>query len=165
MNIKRIAVPVDFSENCHEALRAGCDLAATYGAELHLVHVEEPWIAVAMASSEPYPTKRLDAALAEVSVPAAPGIAVQRSVRIGETVKELLKFLAEKEIDLVVMGSHGRTGLSHVLLGSIAEAIVRRAPCPVLIVRPRQPSGKLASVKEVHHPTEDGSMSNTLTTK
>lgn len=148
MNIKRIAVPVDFSDNCLEALRAGCDLAAMYGAELHLIHVEQPWFAVAMASSEPYPTKRLDDAMAAVAVPAAPGVAVQRFVRIGETVKELLGFLAEKEIDLVVMGSHGRTGISHVLLGSIAEAVVRRAPCPVLIVRSQTPSAKTASVSD-----------------
>ena len=143
MNIKRIAVPVDFSDN----------LAAAYGAELHLVHVEEPWIAAAMASSEPYPTRRIHAALEEVEVPVAAGITVHRSVRIGDTVKEVLAFLAQKEIDLVVMGSHGRTGLSHLLLGSIAEAIVRKAPCPVLIVRPHSPA---ASPTAAH--TEDKSV-------
>ncbi len=140
MNIKRIAVPVDFSNNCLEALRGACEMAAAYGAELHLIHVEEPWIAAAMASSEPYPTKRIEEALKEVHVPVSGAIPVHRSVRIGDTVKELLGFLTANEIDLVVMGSHGRTGVSRLLLGSIAEAIVRRALCPVLIVRPRAPS-------------------------
>lgn len=154
MNIKRIAVPIDFSDNCLDALQAGCELAATYESELYLVHVAEPWIAVAMSSSEPYPTKRFEEALTDVSVPAVHGVAVHRSVRVGETVKEMLKFLTEKEIDLVVMGSHGRTGLSHVLLGSIAEAIVRRAPCPVLIVRPR-PGSKAASTTAAKDRTDD----------
>ena len=56
-------------------------------------------------------------------------------MRIGKPDTEIMRYAAERDIDLIVMGTHGRTGLAHALMGSVAERVVRRAPCPVLTVR------------------------------
>lgn len=144
MNFQRIAVPLDLSENSLAALLAGGDLASRYGAELHLVHIVEPWPSAAMASPEPYPTQPAETKLAGVAVSATGIPSIHRAVRVGDPVDGILQYVKAQDIDLVVMGSHGRTGFSHLFLGSVAEAVVRRAPCPVLVVRPASPEPQAA---------------------
>ncbi|HUQ68179.1 MAG TPA: universal stress protein, partial [Planctomycetaceae bacterium] len=80
----------------------------------------------------------LEAALAKVPDPAwAAGRSVQRVIRIGAPYVEIVKYAAEQDVDVIVVGTHGRSGLTHLLLGSTAEKVVRKAPCPVLTVHPK----------------------------
>lgn len=145
MSFQRIAVPLDLSESSLAALQAGCDLASRYGAELHLIHIVEPRPSAAMAKPEPYPTQPAEAKLAGVVVSAIGIPSIHRAVRVGDPVDGILQYVKAQDIDLVVMGSHGRTGISHLFLGSVAEEVVRRAPCPVLVIRPRTPELRTAS--------------------
>lgn len=145
MTFQRIAVPLDLSENSLAALRAGSDLASRYGAELHLVHIVEPWPSAAMASPEPYPTQPAEAKLAGVAVSAIGIPSIHRAVRVGDPIEGILQYVKTHGIDLIVMGSHGRTGFSHLFLGSVAEMVVRRAPCPVLVIRPTNPEPRAVS--------------------
>lgn len=143
MNLKRILVPTDFSECSDAALRYGVELARKFGASLYLLHViqdpaTQPWAA------EGYIVPLLDAVdqwqkdaqkRLETSIPEADRAKAIFSCVIASPFAEILRYAAANEIDLIVMGTHGRGGVSHALLGSIAERVVRRAPCPVLTVR------------------------------
>jgi universal stress protein A len=77
--------------------------------------------------------------LQEIADAAAPlGVAVETRIVTGTPVEQILRLAKELAVDLIIMGTHGRTGFSHVFMGSVAETVVRRAPCPVLTVRPRE---------------------------
>ena len=141
MNFTSILFPTDFSQNNDRALEFAATLAADSKATLHIVHVHE--VAeisamgeggYAMASQWEEEQKRAEARLAEVKPPVA-GLDVKRELLIGSPVTEILSYADRHEIGLIVMGSHGRTGLSRLLMGSIAEGVVRRASCPVLVVK------------------------------
>jgi nucleotide-binding universal stress UspA family protein len=143
--IKRILAATDFSEGSAEALEYAVYLSKTFGAELHLLHVLEP----------PFPT--LDAALlstvrkmaerdaeklktlSEKVARACP--AVQSSWREGSPASEILKAAEDLSADLIVLGTHGRTGIAHAFLGSVAERVMRTAPCAVWTVRSRHLRG------------------------
>jgi nucleotide-binding universal stress UspA family protein len=143
--IKRIFVPTDFSDFSKHALRYACAFAEQFDAELHLVHVLQDiiWYAPEMGSVTPslgnYQQELRDSAeqsLAKVLDPEwAAGRSVVRSIREGTPFVEIIRYAKEQDIDLIVMATHGRTGLSHVLLGSVAERVVRKARSPVLTVR------------------------------
>jgi nucleotide-binding universal stress UspA family protein len=75
-------------------------------------------------------------ALQKVPDPAGTSTPAIREIRIGVPFLEIIRYAKEQDIDLIVVGTHGRSGLSHVLLGSVAERVVRKAPCPVLTVHP-----------------------------
>jgi nucleotide-binding universal stress UspA family protein len=130
--IQRLLVPTDFSVCSMRALRYAEELARRFGAEIVLVHVDESLVArselaglrEAVAGEE---LERLVALLEKRGVPAR---AVVRSGGAAEEIAE-----EAESADLVVMGTHGRTGLAHVLMGSVAERVVRHARCPVLTVR------------------------------
>jgi universal stress protein A len=143
---RRILVPVDFSEHSQVALEHACDLAETLGAELHLLHVNEPWPPATSVTSEAYPmfhefvveeNVRAEKELAELKVPNHGTRPLLRVTRIGHVEHEILKYIDESGIDLVVIGTHGRTGIAHWIMGSVAERIVRFASCPVLVARAR----------------------------
>ena len=143
---ERILVPVDFSEHSHAALREASELAQRYGATLHLLHVNEPWPPSSTVASDAYPmyheyvaqeNARAAKALEDLAVPDAGPRPVQRVTRAGHVEHEILKYIDDAEIDLVVIGTHGRTGVAHWIMGSVAERVVRFAPCPVLVARPR----------------------------
>jgi nucleotide-binding universal stress UspA family protein len=143
MNTRRILCPTDFSQYTDAALGYASSLAAESDATLYIVHVDD--------------YREASAALGEVAVDyAAPwGIADRSEVRQqleqvkptvprvdyehryleGGPVHEIVAFAEREHIDLIVMGSHGRTGLARLLMGSVAEGVARRAPCPVLIVK------------------------------
>jgi nucleotide-binding universal stress UspA family protein len=143
MNLKRILVPTDFSECSDAALRYGLELARKFGASLHLLHViqdpaTQPWAAEGFAVPllDAVEQWRKDAqARLEKSVPDADRAKAIFSCDVASPFPEILRYAAANDIDLIVMGTHGRGGVSHLLLGSIAEKVVRRAPCPVLTVR------------------------------
>jgi nucleotide-binding universal stress UspA family protein len=143
ITLKNILVPSDFSECSGQAMRYGLELARKFGATLHLVHVvQDP-------ATQPWATEGFAMPLLEVteewlkeaetrltaSVPEADRSRVRVSSLLGAVYPEVLRYAQDEEIDLIVMGTHGRGGVSHLLLGSIAEKMVRRSPCPVLTVR------------------------------
>lgn len=142
INLKTILVPSDFSESSEAARRYGFELARRFDASLHLLHVVQdpmtlPWAAEGFSMPvldfvdqwQAEATQRLTA-----SIPAADAARVTVAVTIGSPYPEILRYADEHQVDLIVMGTHGRSGVTHMLLGSIAEKVVRRAPCPVLTV-------------------------------
>ncbi len=142
IKLERILVPTDFSGYSKQAIAYACELAKRFAAELHLLHVVQfpivaaPYTgAVAQAGLRPEVSARKE--LEDLQASALDQIArVERMVRAGAPFVEIVRHAKEKEIDLIVMGTHGRTGLAHMLIGSVAEKVVRKAPCPVLTVRP-----------------------------
>lgn len=143
ITLQNILVPSDFSECSDAAVRYGLELARRFDATLHLLHVVQdpmtmPWagegFVVPMIEAIEQWQKQAEERLKAMVPPADRG-----RVRVDSTVAsaypEILRFAADRGIDLIVMGTHGRGGVSHLLLGSIAEKVVRRAPCPVLTVR------------------------------
>jgi nucleotide-binding universal stress UspA family protein len=137
LNMQIILHPTDYSERSDYAFRIACSLARDYQAKLVLLHVAlrsvtiEGEAAIAPRSEEYFQEELVK--LERVSVPA--GIRVERFVREGDPSGEILRAAQFTNADLIVMGTHGRTGLSRVLMGSVAEQVVRKAPCPVLTVR------------------------------
>ena len=138
-------VPYDFSAHSRAALFAATDLARRLGADLHLFHaVHTPAFAYGpYGAAAPPPMDLLEVretvarSLLEVAngIVDAPG-KVETHVVEGSGVADLIHRCAEQiGADLIVMGTHGRTGLAHVFLGSVAERTLRRAPCPVLTVQ------------------------------
>ena len=144
--ITRILVPTDFSETSDAALRYARTLADTFGASLHLLHAfEDPYAAGALAP-EVYgtvPQELRDSALElantnlEERLPAADRERYRGATTVvtGAPAAAIVKYATDHGVDLIVMGTHGRSGVAHLLLGSVAEKVVRTAPCPVLSVR------------------------------
>jgi len=145
--IKSILAPTDFSTHSERAVRYACQLAERLGASLHLLHVlseilpagPDPLLMPVMpaeyyADNEARAKETLDRLLDPAwGKPAA----VVKVVRWGSPVETIVGYALDQRIDLITVATHGRTGLSHVLLGSVAERIVREAPCPVLTIRDR----------------------------
>ena len=145
MNIKRILFPTDFSEASKPAEKTACDLADQFEAELHVLHILHdlfllmPQTADAVSVSTEL-LKKVSNSAEEVihSVPPTAwslGRRVVRVVRIGPIYDTIVKYAADNDINLIVVGTHGRTGLKHAVLGSVAERVVQYAPCSVLTVR------------------------------
>ena len=143
ITLKTILVPSDFSECSDAALRYGLELARRFDARLHVLHVvqdplTQPWAAegfsaplIEMVEKWQHDAKaRLSAA-----IPLADIGRVTVDTVVAWPYAEILRQATEHNVDLIVMGTHGRSGVSHMLLGSIAEKVVRHAPCPVLTVR------------------------------
>jgi nucleotide-binding universal stress UspA family protein len=141
-SITRILVPTDFSATADAALEYAFVLAERFGASLQLLHVlDDPFVADGMAA-EAYiseaPTLRtamLKDARERLHHRAAARPAIETEVLFGHGARTIAEYAAERGVDLIVMGTHGRTGFAHLLLGSVAERLVRTAPCPVLTVR------------------------------
>jgi nucleotide-binding universal stress UspA family protein len=125
LTIRRILFATDFSDASYVAGRAAVALARQVGADLTFLYVVPP-------VTDPSPSAGLGAIAAEL----APGMAVRTEVLSGIPARKIAEYARQQRSDLIVMGSHGRTGLTRALLGSVAEAVVRRSPCPVLIVPP-----------------------------
>ena len=143
MNLRRILFPTDFSEFDDAALQFASQLAAESGAFLYIVHSDDMEQAVELMrdTEYAYPSpwdnqgvreshRRLDQV-----VPTLAGVKHQHCYLRGTATGEIIKFAEEQEVDLIVMASHGRTGLRRLLMGSTAENVMRQAPCPVLIVK------------------------------
>ena len=143
MTISRILVPTDFSADANAAFAYAVALARKFDAPVHLLHVVEDPLAAGVWSSEIYTAEiaGLQANLVRDaeerlrrSVPDVAGT-VSTEVRTGRAAKQILETAREMNVDLIVMGTRGRTGLAHVIMGSVAERVVRLAPCPVLTLR------------------------------
>lgn len=139
IDLRRILVPIDFSETSDAALRYGVALARAFSARLYLLHVPEHPGGSAKAE---YPIglidtiqnaahDRLGNLLSEAETRDLMPTFV---MRLGKPCDAIPEYAAEHKIDLIVMGTHGREGVARVMLGSVAEKVVRKAPCPVLTV-------------------------------
>jgi len=142
MNIKNILVPVDFSEYSDAALEYASRLAADMGATLQLLHVHDTralGTALGEASYLYAENWEKERHLAEQQLkriaPANPGVRCEHHLLVGIPESDIVSFATDRKSDLIVMASHGRTGLSRLVMGSVAEAVMRRAPCPVLVVK------------------------------
>jgi nucleotide-binding universal stress UspA family protein len=145
IDLHRILVPTDFGKSSHNALKYGLAFARKFGAEVWLLHVVQDlslFIPEAvMAAPPPVPPVDQFVAAARTALERVvaglnvEGVTVHAEVGVGPPFDEIVRMASEKAVDLIVMGTHGHTGLAHVLLGSVAEKVVRRAPCPVLTVR------------------------------
>ena len=133
--IRQILFPTDFSEASAVAGRAAADLARQLGARLHVLHVVPP-------VTDPTPAPK---ALRAVVDSLGPGLSLVSEVASGLAARQIVAYARRTGIDLIVVGTHGRTGVSHVLLGSVAEAVVRRARCLVLTVPGRLAPAEAAS--------------------
>ena len=148
MNFERILFPTDCSHRDDAALNYASQLAAESGAILYIVYVDglgalDPALGEASyaLASPAYEAVResVDQQMHQLQLsairPTVHGVTYDHHYLRGSTVEELLRFAKRQHVDLVVMGTHGRTGLSRVCLGSIAEGVARRAQCPVLLVK------------------------------
>ncbi len=147
IQLKKILVPTDFSEFSLHAVKYGCEFAKRFGAELHLISIVEdvypliPESGMLLPSAGNYLNDLKESAEKALSTRPNPdwvqGVAVKRTALIGTAFLEIVRYAKSEDIDLIVIGTHGRSGLVHVLMGSVAEKVVRKAPCPVLTVRPQ----------------------------
>lgn len=122
--VREILFPTDFSEVSAQAARAAGDIARHFGARVHVLHVSAP-------GGER--VTGMDAA----AVGLGPGVHAVKRTASGVPARCIVDYAAQAGIDVIVMGTHGRTGVSQALLGSVAEAVVRLAPCAVLTVPAR----------------------------
>ena len=146
IEIKKILCPTDFSENSDHAMKYALTLAVLSQAELELFHVVEP-------ITYPQSTEFFEPVLDEVELMMKMEAAYQKQLEDqvaalkeeypkitgklvnGNTFLEIIRAARDEDVDMIVMGTHGRTGLAHVLIGSVAERVVREAPCAVLTVK------------------------------
>ena len=160
MNVQTILVPIDYSDEAQQALHWGASLAEKYGAKLLLLHViptavEEVYPegggvmaptpsyyemrAPGLWAKPPLIIDRVDAAQTALHDFACrvlkDTVPVQVQIAVGKPADEIVRVAREEKVDLIVMGTHGRTGVRHLLLGSVAEEVTRHAPCPVFTVR------------------------------
>lgn len=124
MNIRAVLFPTDFSAASDRAGAVARELARQAGARMHVVHVVPP-------VTSPGQARQL---LADLGGSLGPEERVETALLAGRPAREIVRYAREREIDLIVLGTHGRTGVTRVILGSVAEAVVRLAPCPVLTV-------------------------------
>jgi nucleotide-binding universal stress UspA family protein len=148
LTLKTVLVPTDFSDASESALRYGKAMAEAFGASLHVVHVMEDllahaWAAEVYVSSMPQlrdeiekeSRQRLDTLLPDAERKA---FRAETALLAGNPFLEIIRYAKAHNVDLIVMGTHGRGPIAHMLLGSVAEKVVRKSPCPVLTVRESQ---------------------------
>jgi nucleotide-binding universal stress UspA family protein len=146
--IKEVLVPVDFSSGSETALQYGRELARTFGARLNVLHiVEDVYLQLMMAGgavggSAAVEIQRDLEAAAQTQLDAVLGeddrreLQARAALRTGVAAAQgIVDYAKESGTDIIVIGTHGRGGMSHLLMGSVAEKVVRTAPCPVLSVR------------------------------
>lgn len=141
--LRKILVPVDFSEPSRKAVHYARAFAEQFGARLVLLHVVEPLayppdfavVPLLPPDAEEARLAELRRQLGDIARGVGGGVAVEAKVVSGRPWQGVVEEAAASQSDLIVVSTHGFTGLKHALLGSVAEKIVRHAPCPVLVVR------------------------------
>ena len=144
ISLKKILVPTDFSDLSQQALEFALSLGDRFRAKLYLIHVWELPMTGSLLPPEPYPESVLteeqtagEEHLTKVTNELkASGFDVEPVFVFGKPYMEIVKAATDFDVDLIVIASHGRSGISHLLLGSVAEKVVRLAPCPVFTVKP-----------------------------
>jgi nucleotide-binding universal stress UspA family protein len=144
-----ILYPTDFSERSRSAFQLACALARDHGARLILLHVAGPAVlygeGLTVLPTESY-HEQLRERLQGLQAQAPKGV-VELRVCEGDAAGEILRVADETKCDLIVMGTHGWTGLGRLLMGSVAEKVVRKAPCPVLTLRTPFPPAASATAQ------------------
>ena len=152
MQIRRILFPTDFSQNAEYAFQYALTFAREFAAKLYVLHViyfppqmpeyDIEQVINGLVKNAEKSLKRLIEKTKETEVIFHP------EVRVGTEYSEIIEFAEKEKIDLVVMGTHGRTGLAHAFLGSVAERVVRYTSCPVLTVKPPAVRGAKGAKKK-----------------
>lgn len=136
MKTKKIVCPVDFSEASEKALDLASKLARDNRAKIYIVHVEE---SAAVAHPGLFgglpPVVWEDRQKLNSTLPTATEVRFEHDLLVGNPAEKIVEFAKEKGADLIVMGTHGHTGVVRVLMGSVAEGVVRRSPVPVLTLK------------------------------
>jgi nucleotide-binding universal stress UspA family protein len=137
--IRTVLHPTDFSGPCAEAFRVACELAGDQSARLTVVHVAVPPPVGTIKQPVPPPLAedprgKLEELLRRAQA-SAPGLQADYRVETGDAAPRIVGAAQETRCDLIVMGTHGRTGLGRALMGSVAEQVLRTAPCPVVTVK------------------------------
>jgi nucleotide-binding universal stress UspA family protein len=144
INIQRILVPIDFSEHSKNALKYAIPFAQRFKASIDLIYVVEPTIYPADFSfgqigfpnvEEELRTSGSDELENLMKKEIAGKVVSRKIVRTGKPFYEINQYALEEKISLIIIATHGHTGMEHILFGSTAEKVVRKAPCPVLVVR------------------------------
>jgi nucleotide-binding universal stress UspA family protein len=145
LTLKTILVPTDFSDASQAALEYAKGLAEAFNASLHIVHVMEDllaqaWSAEVYVASMPNLRSEIDKEARErlatmVTADERQRFSVTTDVLAGNPFLEIIRYAKAQSIDIIVIGTHGRGPIAHMLLGSVAEKVVRKSPCPVLTVR------------------------------
>ncbi|MBI4418897.1 MAG: universal stress protein [Ignavibacteriales bacterium] len=144
IDLNKILVPIDFSDNSRKALRYAIPFAEQFNATVDLIYVVEPTVypadfsfgQVGFPAIEDELRKRGSEELDElIANEIGKRVKAKRVVRTGKAFYEILLYAKEEKMDLIIIATHGHTGIEHVLFGSTAEKVVRKAPCPVLVVR------------------------------
>ena len=136
--VREIVAATDFSTQSDQAFEAALGLAQHFGARLHILH----------AAADAGGQKTAEAKLQSLTAEPIEGVAIVRAVVLGPAALGIVKYAQHEKIDLIVLGTHGRSGLARVFLGSVAEAVVRTAPCQVLTIGPKVPAIEEAAVPE-----------------
>lgn len=147
LKIKRILFPVDFTENSSKMLPYLLSMSEKYNSTVYLLHVVQDlnrWgkLYVPHPSMDEFQKIALDSSrktmekICEEQLQRCPNF--QKRVVSGDAADEILKIIDSEKIDLVVMGTHGRKGLEHVIFGSVAENVVKKSPVPVLLINPNK---------------------------
>jgi len=139
MKTRKILFPTDFSSKGETALEYAASLARERNALLVIVHVQEPPAIYGEGSfyyGDPEPDADLLRSMLLAVKPKDPAVACHHRFVQGFPAAAILSVAKEEDVDLIVMSSHGRTGLSRILMGSVAEEVMRKAECPVMVVKP-----------------------------
>lgn len=141
---KKILCPVDFSQFSQEVVDYAVDLAIKYGAELHIMHVipnmtyftpyESFLTPENLVAIEKHIQDQVENDFEKVLKQNVPA---KKVIRTGVPFVEIIDYAKSESIDLIVMGTHGRSGIEHILIGNVAEKVVRKSPCPVMTIRPK----------------------------
>jgi len=142
---KKILCPVDFSQFTQEVINYAVDLAKKYGAELHVMHVVPN-----MTYFTPYESFLTPENLVAIErniqdevendfakLLKDQNVPTKKVIRTGVPFVEIIDYAKSESIDLIVMGTHGRGSIEHILIGNVAEKVVRKSPCPVMTIRPK----------------------------
>lgn len=144
MEISKILVPIDFSDYSKNALKYAVGFAEKFNAELYLVYVVEPQVYPADFTMGQVAVPPMEADMTKIAENELSSLAKQEIgervktktlIKVGQPFMEINESAAEYDIDLIIIATHGHTGVEHLLFGSTAEKVVRRAPCPVLTLR------------------------------
>jgi nucleotide-binding universal stress UspA family protein len=142
--IKKILVPIDFSDYSKNALKYAAEFAEHFKAKMYLIYVIEPVIypadfsmgQVAIPSTDIDLPKRAEEELQNlVKTSIASSVEVETLIKTGKPFVEINETAKENDVDIIIIATHGHTGVEHILFGSTAEKVVRKAPCPVLTLR------------------------------
>lgn len=144
MKAQKILFPTDYSHLSDSALRYATTLARESGATLIIAHIEEPPIAYGggeMYYGIPDPDRAEVRRMLDAVKPTDPAVPFTHRLVMGDPADEIVRLAEEEKVDMIVLATHGRTGFKRMLMGSVAEAVVRRAKCPVFTFKPSADHG------------------------